>query len=120
MEKIEDEKNQNIENNKSLIAYFNNFIKVDADEISDLSIETLFTLKQFLYEDYLSASQIVKILKETDFKAHYNHVQEKIGIFLKLDLMDKVNGDPLLKSNFRSTFYKLTSIGLFYLLKKMK
>lgn len=58
--------------------YFTSFLDVNVDEINGLTNEAFYTLKQFLYEDYLSVSQIAHILQKTEFKAAPNHVKEKI------------------------------------------
>ena len=104
--------------------YFTSFLEINVDVINDLTNEALYTLKQFLYEDYLSVSQIAHILQKTEFKAAPNHVKEKIDKFLKLGLIKKIKSFTSLPksrhNNITSRYYKLTSIGLFYVLKKIE
>ena len=119
IEDFEQEENT-LKNNEILIAYFKNYLKVDIKAIDKLSVESLFTLKQFLYEDYLSVSKIVEILKETDFKAAPNHAQEKIDKFCNLGLIQEVKSTPFFVTGHRSTYYRLTSIGLFYVIKEIE
>lgn len=124
MMEIERENNAWLENNKNLRAYFESFKNVNVDGINGLSTESSYTLKQFLYEDYLSVSQISHILQKTDFKAAPNHVKEKIETFLKLDLITTTIPSthfPKSRHNSKtSKYYKLTSIGLFYVLKEIE
>lgn len=120
MELNEKEQLKHIENHKNLICYLDSFLKINVDEINKkMTDEARFTLKQFLYESYLSASEISKIIKGTDFKASAHHVKERLENFVELNLIKKIKGDPLLKSSYSSTFYELTGIGLFYLLKEV-
>lgn len=120
MTEIEEEKNQYIEDNKDLKRYLDDFLNVNVDKIDKKlkTEEAQFTLKQFLYEEYLSAAKISKISQETNFKAAPNHVKEKLNNFLGLKLIEGFKGDPSLKSEYGDDFYKLTSVGLFYLLMK--
>ena len=110
-----------LENNKDLRAYFTSFLEVNVDKINGLTTEAFYTLKQFLYEDYLSVSQIAHILQKTEFKAAPNHVKEKIDKFCKLGLIKKTNPSTYLPkshhNNKTSKYYNLTSIGLFYVQK---
>jgi hypothetical protein len=91
MKEIEQEENSWLEKNKNLKAYFERFQEVKVDEINGLTHEAFYTLKQFLYEDYLSVSQISYILKKTDFKAAPHHVKEKIKKFIELGLIKETN-----------------------------
>jgi hypothetical protein len=115
-----EQKKQYIENNE-LVKYFNNFKQINLDEINKLSQEMHFTLKQFLYEDYLFANQIVEILKFTEYKAAPNKVTEKLDKLNDLGLIQKTHPCTRLpETNHKRKYYKLTSIGLFYILKEIE
>ncbi len=119
MMEIEQEESAWLENNKNLKAYFESFKNANVVGINGLTTEACYTLKQFLYEDYLSVSQITNILQNTA----PHHVKEKIDKFLELGLIKKTNPSASLPksrhNNKTSKYYKLTSIGLFYLLIKI-
>ena len=75
--------------NEKLLEYFSELTKVSIDKITKLTPEELYTMKQFLKDKYLSATDVEMLLKETDFKAAYSNVNEKIKRLNKLGFIKK-------------------------------
>jgi len=108
---------------EKLLAYLSELTKVNIDKIYNLSKEEIYTLKQFLKDKYLSATDVEMLLKETDFKAAYSNVNEKINRLHDLDFVKDIHptgGGYISKFDGRSQYYKLTSCGLFCVLKEIQ
>jgi hypothetical protein len=108
---------------EKLLAYFSELAKVSIDEIDKLTPEELYTLKQFLKDKYLSPRDVEMILKETDFKAAYSNVNEKIKNLHNKHLLKDVyptGGGYISKFDGRREYYQLTACGLFCVLKEIQ
>jgi hypothetical protein len=108
---------------ENLLAYFNELTNVSIEEITMLTPEELYTLKQFLKDIYLSARDMEMLLIETDFKAAYKNVNKKITRLHNLGFIKEVHptgGGYISKFDGRSQYYKLTSCGLFCVLKEIQ
>ena len=108
---------------KQLLVYFEKLSKVRDEKISRLSTEDVYTLKQFLKDKYLSATDVEKILKGTDFEVAYNHVNDRVHKLHNLDLLKETEPTGyafISEFNSRNQYYKLTSCGLFFALKEIQ
>lgn len=107
-----------------LIDYFNMIItQVNLKRTSKITLEELYTLKEFLKDKYLSAKDVENILKHSKFETQYSHVNERIHKFLKMGLLEQVNpteGRIMFKLDSRSQYYKLTPGGLLFALKEIE
>ncbi len=108
--------------NDKLLTYFGELAKESIDKIK-LTLEELYTLKQFLKDKYLSASDVEMMLKETDFKASYSNVNEKIKNLRNKHLIKDVyptGGGYISKFDGRNQYYNLSLSGLFCVLKEIQ
>ena len=119
-------KNQNEEielmkNMGNLLKYLNNFLKIDIDDIDKLSLPLRYTLKLFLYEDFLYSKKIVDYLKGTPYEAVNKSVKKNLMALNNLKLIQTIT---LTKHHpdyrKRKGYYKLTTVGLFYVLKEIE
>ncbi len=109
--------------NEKLLEYFSELTKVSIEKIDKLTPEELNTLKQFLKDKYLSARDVEMLLKETDFKAAYSNVNKKINRLCNQGFIEDVpptGGGYISKFDGRIKYYKLTSCGLFCVLKEIQ
>ncbi len=108
---------------KQLLVYFDKLSKLRNEKISKLSTEDIYTLKQFLKDKYLSAADVEKILKGTDFEVAYNHVNMRVRKLYDLGLLKDTNhtgGRHIFEYELRGQYYELTSCGLFFALKEIQ
>lgn len=105
---------------KDLLKYFDKLVKSEKPKIfKSISTEFIFTLKQFLNYKWLSIEDIFDILKTTDYHASRNKIRKKINKLHELNLIKKTIPSRL-PENPIEPYYKLTSYGLFYLLKDIR
>jgi hypothetical protein len=106
----EEIENRNRNFKEKLLEYFSELSKVNIKKVSKLAIEELYTLKQFLKDKYLSPTDVKRLLKETDFKAAYSNVNDKVKRLHKLGFLEAVHptgGGYFSKFDARSEYYKL-------------
>ena len=88
------------------------------DEIK-LSNASFYTLYQFATSKSLSTYQVFSLLKKTMYKSEYKNVYKKVQNLLSLNLIEKL---PKTLDNIEhgAIYYKITSIGIFYLMENME
>jgi hypothetical protein len=83
-----------------------------------LSSASFYTLYQFATSKSLSTYQVFSLLKKTPYKSEYKNVYKKVQNLHSLNLIEKL---PKTLDNIEhgAIFYKITSIGIFYLMENM-
>jgi len=118
---LESEKERAIwmKNVENLLEYLNNFLEIDVDQIKKLSSTLHFTLKQFLYDDYLYSKKIVENLKGTPYEAVNKNVKENLESLKNLKLIQTTKVSNIPPDARKRKYYKLTTVRLFYVLKEI-
>ncbi|HJT83300.1 MAG TPA: hypothetical protein VJ697_02360 [Nitrososphaeraceae archaeon] len=90
--------------------------KINEIKLSDASFYALY---QFAKSKSLSTYQVFSLLKKTAYKSEYKNVYKKVQNLLSLNLIEKL---PKSLDNMEhgAIYYKITSIGIFYLMENMK
>ncbi len=107
---------------KKLFDYFRMLINSNYFKTDNISEELIFTLKQFLTDEFLSQKEIFKKLKSTQFRVAYKNVHYKIKDLVDFGLIEKRPRDSYQEKKpiVREKNYRLTSLGIFYLLGKIE
>ena len=97
--------------------YINELYKTQLINI-ELSNESFFTLYQFATSKSWSTYQVFNLLKKTHYKSKYENVYKKVQNLLSLNLIEKL---PKTLDNIGhgAIYYKITSLGIFYLMENM-
>ena len=100
------------------MGYIDQLMESKIDEIK-LSNASFYTLYQFATSKSLSTYQVFSLLKKTMYKSEYKNVYKKVQNLLSLNLIEKL---PKTLDNIEhgAIYYKITSIGIFYLMENMQ
>jgi hypothetical protein len=107
---------------KKLFDYFRMLINSNYFKTENISEELIFTLKQFLTDEFLCPTEIFEKLENTQFRVTYKSVLDRIQDLVYFGLIKERGKDSYQEKipKAGTINYRLSPLGIFYLLFKFE